>query len=64
MRGPQNDAGLKIQLHDQGEVPSMSDQGFAVAPGTHTLVGVQRVEVILSGYRFTLPCAVEQSISI
>ena len=37
--------GFKIQLHDQVEVPQMKDQGFAVAPGTHTLVGVKRLEV-------------------
>ena len=35
----------KIYLHDQGEIPQMQDQGFAVAPGTHTLVATKRVEV-------------------
>ena len=35
----------KICLHDQGEIPQMQDQGFAVAPGTHTLVATKRVEV-------------------
>ncbi len=36
---------FQIHLHHQGEVPQMKDQGFAVAPGTHTLVGVKRIEV-------------------
>ena len=36
---------LQIMLHDQGEVPQMKDQGFAVAPGTHTLVGVKQYKV-------------------
>ena len=37
---------FQIYLHDQGEVPQMKDQGFAVAPGTHTLIGVKRYEVL------------------
>ena len=36
---------LQILLHDQGDVPLMKDQGFAVAPGTHTLVGVKQYKV-------------------
>ena len=36
---------FQIHLHDQGEVPEMKDQGFAVASGTHTLVGIKRFEV-------------------
>ncbi len=78
MRGPQNDAGVKvgaslslvytslpitletarvkvyvdhvlqILLHDQSEAPLISDLGFAVAPGMHTLVGVSRSEVTLT----------------
>ena len=36
---------LQILLHDQGDVPQMKDQGFAVAPGTHTLVGVKQYRV-------------------
>ena len=36
---------FQILLHDQGEVPQMNDQGFAVAPGTHTLVGMKRIKV-------------------
>ena len=45
MMGPQNDAGVKILLHDQSEFPMIKDLGFAVAPGTHTLVGINRFEV-------------------
>ena len=43
-----------MQLHHQGEIPSMKDQGFAIAPGTHTLVGVKRVVVgtTLTNYLF------------
>ena len=36
---------FQIHLHDQGEVPQMKDLGFAAAPGTYTLVGVQRRQV-------------------
>ena len=36
---------FQILLHDQGEFPLLRDLGFAVAPGTHTLVGVERSEV-------------------
>ena len=35
----------QIHLHHQGEVPQMKDQGFAVAPGSHTLVAVKRIQV-------------------
>ena len=40
-----NYTNFQIHLHDQGELPEMRDQGFAVAPGTHTLVGIKRFEV-------------------
>ena len=33
-------------MHNQGEVPKMRNLGFAVAPGTHTLVGVKKYKVI------------------
>ena len=33
-------------MHDHGDVPSMRDLGFSVAPGTHTLVGVKQYKVI------------------
>ncbi len=42
---------FQILLHDQGETPQMKDQGFAVAPGTHTLVGVKRFQVQRKGKR-------------
>ena len=31
----------QVLLHGQGEKPMVKDLGFAVAPGTHTLVGVK-----------------------
>ena len=30
----------------RGKIPQMKDQGFAVSPGTQTLVGVQQYKVI------------------
>ena len=36
---------FKILLHDPRETPLVGDLGFAVAPGTHTLIGVKREEV-------------------
>ncbi len=75
MRGPQNDAGIKVNctrqqddthsclrfsqtnrdphnarssqvlLHDPDDRPEMTDQGFVVAPGTHTLVSVLQKRV-------------------
>ena len=33
-------------MHNQGEVPTMRNLGFSVAPGTHTLVGVKKYKVI------------------
>ncbi|CAD5123963.1 DgyrCDS12268 [Dimorphilus gyrociliatus] len=44
MNGPDNDAGVKIFLHNDYTRPLMTDLGFAVASGTHTLVGVRRIE--------------------
>ena len=37
---------LQILLHDQGEISQMKDLGFAVAPGTHTLVGIKQYKVM------------------
>lgn len=42
MKGPQDEAGIKVLLHDYSEVPLVKDLGFAIAPGTHTLVAVQK----------------------
>ncbi|CAD5126453.1 DgyrCDS14581 [Dimorphilus gyrociliatus] len=41
MPGPDNDAGVKIFLHDDYKRPLMSDLGFAVAAGMNTLVGIK-----------------------
>ncbi len=35
---------FQILLHQPDEIPSMKDQGFSVAPGTHVSVGVKRTE--------------------
>ena len=42
MRGPQDEAGIKMLLHDSADTPLVKELGFAIAPGTHTLVGVNR----------------------
>ena len=34
-------------MHDKGEVPTMRNLGFSVAPGTHTLVAVKKYKVII-----------------
>ncbi|CAD5112318.1 DgyrCDS1544 [Dimorphilus gyrociliatus] len=44
MKGPQNDAGVKMFLHNANEVPFVRDLGFAAAPGLHSLVSVQYSE--------------------
>ena len=36
---------LQVLLHDPAEHPQMSDQGFVVAPGTHTLVTILQKQV-------------------
>ena len=47
MKGPQDEAGIKLLLHDASEVPLVKELGFAIAPGTHTLVAVNRNVVSL-----------------
>ena len=36
---------FQMLLHDQYDLPLMKDLGFAVAPGTHSLVGVKQTQV-------------------
>ena len=36
---------FQVLLHDQTESPEMTDLGFVVAPGTHTLVTVNQKQV-------------------
>ena len=36
---------LQVLLHDPADHPQMSDQGFVVAPGTHTLVTILQKQV-------------------
>ena len=45
MAGPHQDAGLKMYLHNQSEIPLVRDLGFALAPGLHSLVGTNVVVV-------------------
>ena len=35
----------QILLHDQKSIPQMDEQGFAAAPGSHTLVGIKTKQV-------------------
>ncbi|CAD5126761.1 DgyrCDS14813 [Dimorphilus gyrociliatus] len=44
MPGPDNDAGVKMFLHNDYKKPLMADLGFAVAAGMHTLIGIKRTE--------------------
>ena len=37
---------MQVSLHDPSLTPEMTDQGFVVAPGTHTLVAVHRKQVL------------------
>ena len=36
---------MQIMLHEPEEFPLMADNGFAVEPGTHTLITVRNSEV-------------------
>ena len=40
----------KILLHEHRATPKMTDLGFAVAPGTHTLVAIETTRVNLHVY--------------
>nr|XP_006815422.1 PREDICTED: acid-sensing ion channel 3-like [Saccoglossus kowalevskii] len=44
-RGPRESAGLKIAIHNQRDIPLVSDLGFAVSPGTHTLIGLRMTKI-------------------
>ena len=37
------EAGIRVLLHKQGQVPIMDEDGFDIAPGTKTGVGVRYV---------------------
>ena len=45
MNGPNPGAGLKLQIHNQQDVPLVKDHGIAVPPGTHAFVAVKTVKV-------------------
>ncbi|XP_006813191.1 acid-sensing ion channel 3-like [Saccoglossus kowalevskii] len=35
-------AGFRLAIHGQTEIPMIRDSGFAIAPGTRTLIGIQK----------------------
>lgn len=45
MKGPNTGAGLKLHVHNQGDVALVKDHGIAVAPGAHAFVGVNIIKV-------------------
>ena len=48
MKGPNPGAGLKLQIHNQEDVPMVKDHGIAVPPGSHGFVAVKTVEVVVA----------------
>ena len=42
MRGRSFDAGVMLHIHEPGVYPAVSELGFAVAPGVHSLVSLLR----------------------
>ena len=49
--GSNLNAGIKVLLHDQDEMPQMDNQGFSVAPGMRSLVAIKKTTVsILSSH--------------
>ena len=45
MRGPNPGAGLKLQIHNQNDVPLVKEHGLAVPPGSHGFVAIKTIEV-------------------
>ncbi|CAD5126980.1 DgyrCDS14975 [Dimorphilus gyrociliatus] len=52
MPDPDNNVGVRIFLHNDHKRPLMSDLGFAVAAGMHTLIGIKRTETQSLGKPF------------
>lgn len=46
MPGPDNDAGIKIYLHDNHKKPLVSDLGIVISPGMHSFIAIKRTETI------------------
>ncbi|XP_070560652.1 acid-sensing ion channel 1C-like isoform X1 [Ptychodera flava] len=44
--GPRVGAGFQLMLYEQGDVPLISDLGFAVAPGEDVRVGIEVTKVV------------------
>ena len=45
MAGPNNEAGVKLYLHNPQELPLVRDLGFVLAPGMHFLVDIDNTVV-------------------
>ena len=45
MNGPNSGAGLKIHIHNQGELAMVKDHGLAMPPGSQTFVAIDVMEV-------------------
>ena len=45
MPGPNEGAGLKIQVHNAKEIPLVRDHGLSVPPGHHGLVAIKTIQV-------------------
>ena len=41
-----------MYLHGPGELAEVKNLGFAVSPGTHTLIGIKLDEVGIFGYAY------------
>ena len=51
MKGPHNAIGLKLLLHQQGDVPLVQDFGESVPVGMHTFVAVSHTKVGVVFYK-------------
>ena len=45
MTGPNEGAGVKLLVHNRGDVPLVKDNGLALQPGTLSFVAVKIIEV-------------------
>lgn len=46
MAGPTSGAGVRVLVHEQGDVAEVSEQGQAIPPGSHGFIGITIVQVI------------------
>ena len=45
MIGPNPGAGIKLLIHDQGDIPLVRDLGQAISPGSYAFVGLHMIQV-------------------